>query len=84
MSCLVINTSTFSMSNITDTIETLTDNAAFNVLRDIIDSGQIEGKIYSNATNLGEAQNLAISDGYDIDYSFFMMEDTLELWRRTS
>ena len=79
MSCLVIDTNTFSMSNITDTIRNMSDIDAFNLLCDFISSGQIKGMHYTQANNLGEAEKSALIDGYDIDYCFFMQEDDIGL-----
>ena len=79
MSCLVIDTDTFSMSNITDTIRNMSDIDAFNLLCDFISSGQISGIHYTQAENLGEAEQAALIDGYDIDYCFFMQEDDIGL-----
>lgn len=79
MSCLVIDTDTFSMSNITDTIRNMSDIDAFNLLSDFISSGQIRGMHYTHAENLGEAEKAALIDGYDINYCFFMQEDDIGL-----
>jgi len=80
MSCLVIDTNTFSMGNITDLIRGLSDFDAFNILKDVVASGQVRGMHYTHTNNLGEAEKAAFVDGYNIDFCFFIMEDSCGVW----
>ena len=79
MSYIVIDTNTFSMSNISDIVDNMTNVSAFSLLCDIIASGQIRGMHYTHTQNLSEAQKAAFIDGYDIDDCFFMTENDVGL-----
>ena len=72
MSHLVIDTNTFSLSNISDILNRNRNNESFNILADIIASGQIRGMHYTHTNSLGEAQKAAWVDGYDIHDCFFL------------
>ena len=74
MSHIVIDTNTFSSTNITNIVRNNFHTDAFNILCDIISSSQIKGMHYTHTNNLGEAQKAAYIDGYDIHNSFFMSE----------
>lgn len=71
MSYLVIDINTFSVTNIRNIIRN-NYKSSFDILTDIIASGQIRGMHYTHINNLGEAQKAAWVDGYDIHNSFFL------------
>lgn len=73
MSCLVIDTNTFSYNNIRDIIRNNFRKDAFNILCDIVASHQIRGMHYTDTESLGEAQKAAWVDGYNISNDFFFM-----------
>ena len=76
MSCLVIDTNTFSMENIKNIVRNNFHKDSFNLLCDFIASGQIRGMHYTHVDTLGGAQKAAFVDGYDIRNDFFMMENS--------
>ena len=79
MSYLVIDTNTFSHNNIRRIVRNNFHNNSFDLLCDIIASGQIRGMHYTHVDSLGEAQKAAFVDGYDIRNDFFMKGKSIEL-----